>query len=77
MRGQLLLASFTALIISSWLDFNGVILGLWYYTGLAIPTIPSYVPWDFCLLPVLIMFLIQVKPQLSAYWKAAIFRSLV
>ncbi|MBB3112357.1 hypothetical protein FHS18_004458 [Paenibacillus phyllosphaerae] len=73
MRGQLLLAGFIALIISSWFDFNGVVFGLWYYTGLAIPTIPSYVPWDFCLLPILIMMLIQVKPKLSVYWKALIF----
>lgn len=71
--GRLLLAGFLGLIISSWFDFIGVELGLWYYSGLAIPTIPSYVPWDFCLIPVFIMFLIQIKPHASAFLKALIF----
>ncbi|WJH37204.1 hypothetical protein N6H14_17085 [Paenibacillus sp. CC-CFT747] len=62
-----------ALIISSWFDFIGVEYGLWYYTGLAIPTIPSYVPWDFCLIPVMIMFFIQIKPDASPLLKAVIF----
>lgn len=72
-RGRLLLAGFLAVIISSWLDFYGVNIGLWYYTGLAIPTIPSYVPWDFSLIPVLTMFMIQIKPQSSVWGKAFLF----
>ncbi|TVY07363.1 CBO0543 family protein [Paenibacillus cremeus] len=71
--GRLLFVGFFALIISSWFDFIGVELGLWYYSGLAIPTIPSYVPWDFCLIPVFIMFLLQIKPHASALMKAVIF----
>lgn len=73
--GRFLLAGFFALIFSSWLDFIGVELGLWYYTGLAIPTIPSYVPWDFCLFPVMVMFLLQWKPNASRYLKALLFAS--
>ena len=72
-RGRQLLGGFLALIISSWLDFIGVSTGLWYYTGLTIPTIPSYVPWDFCIIPVFVMFLLEFKPEASVYWKAAIF----
>ncbi|MFC5450088.1 CBO0543 family protein [Paenibacillus aestuarii] len=72
-NGRLLLAGFLAIIIASWLDFTGVNIGLWYYTGLAIPTIPDYVPWDFCMIPVLIMFMLQISPQTSAYLKALMF----
>ncbi|OAS14796.1 CBO0543 family protein [Paenibacillus oryzisoli] len=72
-RGRLLLVGFIAITITSWMDFIGVNIGLWYYTGLAIPTIPSYAPWDFSLLPVFIMFLLQIKPNTSKYLKAAIF----
>jgi hypothetical protein len=71
--GRLLLAGILAILLSSWLDFIGVNFGLWYYTGSAIPTIPSYLPWDFSLIPVLFMFLLQIKPNVSPYMKAFIF----
>ncbi|WP_442852160.1 CBO0543 family protein [Bacillus sp. SG-1] len=38
-----------------------------------IPTIPAYFLWDFSILPVIAMLLIQYKPQMSVYYKAAIY----
>ncbi|GFZ96979.1 hypothetical protein GCM10008018_49190 [Paenibacillus marchantiophytorum] len=74
--GRLLFVGFFAIIFSSWLDFLGSEMGLWYYTGVAIPTIPSYVPWDFSLFPVAVMVLLQMKPSWSPYLKAAIYSTL-
>ena len=70
---RLLLVGFFVLIISSWLDFCGTMYGLWYYTGKIFPTMPAYSPWDFCILPVIVMFLIQYKPNTSPLLKALIF----
>lgn len=58
---------------SSWLDFLGVQYGKWYYTGKVLPSIPSYVPWDWVILPVLVMTLIQFKPQISPILKVIIY----
>ncbi|WP_227939525.1 CBO0543 family protein [Alkalihalobacillus deserti] len=59
---RLLSAGFFVILISSWLDCLGVVLGLWYYVYEVFPFIPSYFPWDFSLLPVIIMVFIQIKP---------------
>ncbi|MBB3113281.1 membrane-bound metal-dependent hydrolase YbcI (DUF457 family) [Paenibacillus phyllosphaerae] len=72
-QARLLLAGFTMLIISSWLDFLGIIAGSWFYTGKLLPTIPSYVPWDFCLLPVTVMFVLQIKPRGLPWLKGIVF----
>lgn len=70
---RLLYVGLFAIFISSWMDFIGVTYGLWYYTGKTIPTIPSFVPWDFSIIPVFIMLLIQFKPKIKAYWKGVFF----
>ncbi|WP_420819551.1 CBO0543 family protein [Paenibacillus pinistramenti] len=70
---RLLFVAFFVIILSSWLDFIGTDYGLWYYTGKIIPTIPVYIPWDMCLLPVFILFLIQYKPEVSPIIKGLIF----
>lgn len=62
---RLLFVGMFVLIISSWLDFIGVQYGKWYYTGKVFPSIPSYLPWDWVLLPIFVMTLIQFKPQIS------------
>ncbi|RXJ04558.1 hypothetical protein DS745_04015 [Anaerobacillus alkaliphilus] len=69
-QGRLLLAGFLMLIFSSWFDFLGVVFGLWYYTIGVLPTIPSYVTWDFSIFPVLTMLLIQFKPKINPWLKA-------
>lgn len=67
---RFMFAAFFIVIISSFLDFFGVTLGLWYYAGKLIPTIPSYVPWDFCLIPVTMTLLMQIRPYISPFKKA-------
>lgn len=70
---RLLFVGFLVIIISSWMDFVGTMYGLWFYTGKPIPTMPSYVPWDYSLLPVMVMLLLQYKPASSPFLKALIF----
>lgn len=73
---RLLFAGFFIIIITSWLDFIGIWLGLWYYSGKLIPTIPSFAPWDFCIFPVTAMLLIQFKLSWSPFFKAVVFAGL-
>lgn len=70
---RLMLAGSWVLIIASYFDFIGVTAGKWYYIGKAVPSIPTYAPWDFTLLPVLAMALLQYKPKVSPYLKALVF----
>ncbi|MED1205310.1 CBO0543 family protein [Heyndrickxia acidicola] len=72
-RDRLLFAGFFVIITTSWLDFWGTMYGLWFYTGKVLPSMPSFIPWDFCLLPVFVMLLIQYKPIRSPYLKGLIF----
>lgn len=73
---RLLYSGFMVLIISSWLDFIGITLGLWYYPVKVIPTIPAYLIWDFTLLPISAMVLIQFRPHLHPIFKASIYAGL-
>lgn len=75
-QGRLLHAGMFVIIIVSWLDFIGVVFGAWSYTGKVIPTIPSYIPWDFCLLPVSIMLALQFKPNIKPWIKGLIYAGL-
>jgi len=70
---RLLLSGTIVLLISSWLDFAGIALGLWHYNYDVLPFLPSYLPWDFTLIPVIIMSLIQFKPHSNPFIKALIF----
>ncbi|WP_449620357.1 CBO0543 family protein [Robertmurraya sp. Marseille-Q9965] len=69
---RLLYAGVSVMLISLCLDYLGVALGLWYYSGKESPTFPAWLPFNFCMLPVAIMFLIQTKPHIAS-WKKAIF----
>lgn len=70
---RLLFSGMFVLIITSWFDLIGAEYGKWYYTGVIIPTIPSFVPWDWFLIPILVMTLIQIKPKISPIFKGLIF----
>lgn len=70
---RLLFAGVVVSGISALLDFWGSMYGLWYYSGKMIPTMPSYLPWDFCIIPVIVMLLLQYKPKTSPMLKALIF----
>ena len=70
---RLLYAGFIVLIISSWLDFIGTTLGLWYYPVNIIPTAPAYLLWDFTLLPILAMLCLQIYPHVHPLYKACLY----
>jgi hypothetical protein len=75
-EARLLLAGLFVILIASLLDFLGVVFGIWHYSGKALPIIPSYIPWDFTLLPVTVMFWLQIKPKSNPFLKAVIFAAL-
>lgn len=70
---RLLFIGFFVMIFTSYMDFLGVELTLWYYSHKVLPTIPAYIPWDFSLFPVTIMFLLQYKPKFNPFIKALCF----
>lgn len=70
---RLLHVAFVVVLISCYLDFLGISYGLWRYPVKLTPSIPSYIPWDFSMLPVSIILLIQFKPQINYFWKALFF----
>ena len=71
--GRLLCTGFLVVIISSWFDFLGTTIGLWYYPVKLIPTVPSYIVYDFTLMPVIVMSLLQVRPEINAFVKGCLF----
>jgi len=70
---RLLFVGFFVMVISSWLDLMGILFGLWSYYDNVVPFSPAFLPWDFTLLPVTIMFLLQIKPKVSPIIKAIAF----
>ena len=58
------------MLICSWLDLMGILFGLWSYYDNVVPFSPAFLPWDFTLLPVVIMFLLQIKPKINPIIKA-------
>ncbi|WP_066307235.1 CBO0543 family protein [Bacillus sp. FJAT-29814] len=75
-EARLLLAGGFGLIVSAWFDFLGLVLGFWHYAGRVLPTIPTFLPWDFTLIPVTIMLWLQFKPALNPFFKAVIYSAL-
>ncbi|WP_134704487.1 CBO0543 family protein [Ammoniphilus sp. YIM 78166] len=74
---RLMCAGFAVIIMSSWGDFIGISTGSWYYKWEVIPTIPTYLPYDFTLLPVMVMFFLQYKPDMNPLSKAVVFAAIV
>ena len=73
---RFLSAGFFIMFISYWLDSLGVQLGFWYYQYAVIPFIPASIPWNTSLLPVFVMFLLQMKNIPNPYIKAFIFATI-
>ncbi|HUC91610.1 MAG TPA: CBO0543 family protein [Paenibacillus sp.] len=70
---RLLLSGLFIVFISSWLDFIGISAGKWHYHYDVLPLLPSFTPWDFSVLPVLAMFLIQIKPKVHPFLKGIVY----
>lgn len=69
---RLLYAGMTAILISLCFDYIGTACGLWYYNGKLTPSFPAWLPFNFCMMPVTIMYLIQTKPRIAP-WKKGLF----
>lgn len=70
---RLLFAVVTLMLITSYLDFLGIVMGLWGYPYKLVPTIPPFLTWDVTLLPVTAMLFYQFKPRTNKYIKAVCF----
>lgn len=70
---RLLFVGLFVMLISAWLDLMGILFGLWSYYSNVVPFSPAFLPWDFTLLPVTVMFLLQIKPKISPFIKAVAF----
>lgn len=70
---RLLYVGFFIIIITSWLDFIGVVCGLWFYSVDVIYFIPPQMLWNFSLIPVTVMLIIQYKPFIKPIKKALFF----
>lgn len=67
---RLLHGAFFVTIISMFLDSIGTELGFWDYRYEPVPFLPSFLPWDLSLLPVVFLVLAQIKPNISPVLKA-------
>jgi hypothetical protein len=70
---RILYAGFFVMVISVCLDAIGDQYGLWTYRFNVIPVFPAYLPWDVTLMPVTVMFFIQIKPNVNPFIKAILF----
>jgi len=70
---RLLYAGTYMMLISLFLDYIGVAIGLWYYSGKLTPTMPAYLPFNFAALPVVTMLLLQWRPWINKHAKALFF----
>lgn len=71
--GRLLFVGLVAATISNTLDTIGITYNLWHYDWKVFPLIPMFMPWDFTLIPVSIMLMLQFKPKINKYIKAIAF----
>src|SRR5699024_3359930 len=46
------------------------------YNYTVLPSVPAYVPWDFSLIPTIMMLLLQYKPEMNPFIKAIAFGGL-
>jgi hypothetical protein len=67
---RLILGAFYIMTISLILDSFGTELGFWDYRYEPVPFLPSFLPWDLSFLPVLFLFLVQIKTNISPFYKA-------
>jgi len=70
---RLLYVGFMVIIFSVIADVLGDQYGLWHYRFNVVPVMPTYLPWDLTLMPVTVLLLLQYKPALNPYLKAAVF----
>ncbi|WP_188455720.1 CBO0543 family protein [Virgibacillus oceani] len=77
LKVKLLLAGLTAAILSAFLDTTYLFFGMFDYLYEVLPMASNYIPWNFFIIPVLIMFSIQLFPTINAYLKGIVLSLLV
>lgn len=70
---RMLYVGFFVMVISLTLNVVGDQFGLWHYRYNVIPVLPTYFPWDITLMPLTIMFLLEIKPNINPFLKAIFF----
>lgn len=70
---RLLYTGLFVAILASFLDMIGVFLGLWEYRYEVFPLTHNYFPWDLFLLPISIMIILQIKPNMNPFIKGIIY----
>ena len=70
---RLIHVGFFAMIFAFTVDTIGITYGLWYFEYKVFPVIHIFLPWDFALIPVSIMILLQIKPHSYILIKALFF----
>lgn len=75
--GRLLLGGLITIILSIVIDLIAVRYGVWRYPMKFIPIAPMLLlPYHFSLVPVAIMFTLQIKPKANSLLKGAIFAAI-
>ncbi|GAA0600228.1 hypothetical protein GCM10009001_15760 [Virgibacillus siamensis] len=74
---KLLLTGLTAAILSAFLDTTYLFFGMFNYRYEFLPMASNYIPWNFFVIPILIMFTLQLYPNTNVYLKGIILSLLV
>ncbi|MDT8863066.1 hypothetical protein N0O92_23215 [Alkalihalobacillus sp. MEB130] len=74
---RLLYSGFFVMISASILDILGHNLGLFHYHYEVFPLTVNYLPWSIVVIPVVVMFFLQYKPDANPFLKSVIFSSLL
>lgn len=69
---KLLLAGLTSVVLSVFLDTTFIFFGMYDYHYEFLPMASNYIPWNFFIIPVLIMFTIQFFYKFNVYLKGVI-----
>ena len=70
---RLLYVGIFSMVYAFMVDTIGVSFNLWFFEYRIFPVFHIFFPWDFTLIPVFIMILIQVKPYKYVFVKASFF----
>jgi hypothetical protein len=70
---ELLFVGLLVAILTALMDTIGVNFNLWHYDWKVLPYIPVYFPWNYTLFPILVMLLLQFKPEVYPLIKAVAF----
>lgn len=58
---RLLFIGLVVMLVTSTMDNIGLSFGLWHYHWKVTPTYNAFLPWNYTLLPVSIMLILQIK----------------